>query len=65
VQNRGNRYTLIGSIMTMSIKVKIPSLVRTMSIHRHEGLNVVEGNTCSYSHPTWKSISRAMMEKMF
>jgi hypothetical protein len=50
--------------MTMSAKMRIPFLVRTMSIHQQEELSVTEGNTCSCFHPMWKSASRAMMAKM-
>jgi hypothetical protein len=56
--------THFGLIMTMSTKVRMSSLVSTMSTHQQEELNVVEGNTCNCSCPTWKQASHTMMEKV-
>jgi hypothetical protein len=43
--------------MTTSTKVRMSSLVSIMSIHQLEELNVIEGNACNYSCPTWKPAS--------
>ncbi len=40
--------------MIMSTRAQMLSLVNTMSICRHEKLNVVKGSTCNCSFPTWK-----------
>jgi hypothetical protein len=64
VQDRGSRFAHIGLVMTMLAKVKIPFVMRTMSIHQQEELSVTERNTCSCSHPTWKSTSCVVMAKM-
>jgi len=48
----------------MSAKVRMPSLVNTMSTCRQKELNVVEGNTCNCFHPTWKPAYQAMVAKV-
>ncbi len=40
------------------------SLVSIMSIHQRQELNVIKGNTCNCSHPTWKLTSHAMVTKV-
>jgi hypothetical protein len=50
--------------MTMSVRVRMPSLVSTMSTHWQKELNVVEKNTCNYSRPKWKLTSCTMAAKM-
>jgi len=35
-----------------------------MSTHRQKELNVVEGSTCDYSHPTWKPAFHTMVTKV-
>ncbi len=50
--------------MTMSTKVQIPSLVKTMSTCQREKLNMVEGSACNYSCPTWKPTFPIMATKM-
>jgi hypothetical protein len=54
----------VGSTMTTSAKVWISFLVKTMSTHRWEEWNIVEGNVCNCSHPTWRSTSRAKATKV-
>jgi hypothetical protein len=48
----------------MSTRVRIPSLVNTMSTCWWEKLNMVEGSSCSYSCPTWKPTFFLMATKM-
>jgi hypothetical protein len=45
-------------------KVQISSLVKIMSIRRQKELTVIEGNTCNYSHLTWKLASHTMATKV-
>jgi hypothetical protein len=40
--------------MITLVKVQMSSLVSTMSNRRQEELNVIEGNACNCSCPTWK-----------
>ncbi len=64
MQDRGSKSTHVGSAMTTSTKVQMPSLVNTMSIHRQKEFNMFEGSTCSYFHPTWKLASCTMAAKV-
>jgi len=50
--------------MTTLAKVRMPFLVNTMLIHWWKELNVVKGNTCNCSHPTWKLTSHIMATKV-
>jgi hypothetical protein len=50
--------------MTTLVKVQIPYLVSTMSTCQRKELNVVEGSTCNYFHPTWKPTSHIMATKV-
>jgi hypothetical protein len=50
--------------MTTSIKVRMPSLVNTMSTHWREELNVVKRSSCNCFHPMWKLTSYAMAPKV-
>ncbi len=63
-QDRRNKSTQVWSTMTTLIKVWMPSLVNTMSIHWREELNVVKKSSCNCFHPTWKLASRAMAPKV-
>jgi hypothetical protein len=50
--------------MIMSVKVRMPSFVSTMSTHQQKELNVIEGNACNCSCPTWKPTSHIMVAKV-
>jgi len=55
---------MLGWQWQTSIRLQMPSLVKTMSTRQHEELNVFEGNTCTCFHPTWKSTSHTMAIKV-
>jgi hypothetical protein len=50
--------------MTTLVRVRMPPLVSTMSIRPWKQLNVVEGNACHCSCPTWKLTFRPMVAKV-
>ncbi len=58
-----NKYARVGLAMIRSTRVRIPSLVNTMSTHQQEDLDMVETSTCSCSHLMWKPTSCAMVAK--
>jgi hypothetical protein len=63
-QYQGSKFVRVELVMTMLVKVRMPSLVSTMSTHRQKELNVVEGNACNCSCPTWKLASHIMATKV-
>jgi len=63
-QDQQNRSVHLGSTMTTLIRIWIPYLVNTMSIHWWKEWNVVGRNMCSCSQPTWKSTFHAMATKV-
>ncbi len=50
--------------MTMSVKLWVPYLVNTMSIHQWKELNMVEESAFNYFHPTWNLTFRTMVTKV-
>jgi hypothetical protein len=48
VQEWGNKSTCVGLVVTMLIRVRIPSLVSTMSTHWQKELNVAKGSAYNY-----------------
>jgi hypothetical protein len=59
-----NKFACVGSIMIMSAKVQMSSLVSIMSSHQQEELNVVEGSACNCSYLMWKPTSYVMAIKV-
>jgi hypothetical protein len=64
MQDQRSKLTHVGWAITTLIKVRIPSLVSTMSTCQWKELNVVEGNACSHFYPTWKLTSCVMATRV-
>jgi hypothetical protein len=64
VQGRRSKFVQVGLAMTTLVRMRMPSLVSTMSTHRQKELNVVEESACDCSHPTWKPTFDTMVTKV-
>jgi hypothetical protein len=63
-QDQGNKSTHVGSMMTTSTKVQMPSLVNIMLTRQWKELNVLKGSACNCSRPTWKPAFHIMSTKV-
>jgi len=59
-QYQGSKSARVWLAMTTSTKMRIPSLVSTISTHWPKELNMFKESTCNCSHPTWKLTSHRM-----
>jgi hypothetical protein len=64
MQDWQNKSIRVGSVMTTSARVWIPSLVNTTSTCWQKEWNMVQGSACNYSHPTWNSTSYTIATKI-
>jgi hypothetical protein len=64
VQDQQSESACVGSTMTTSTRVRIPSLVSHNVNLSTKEWNMVEKNVCNFSHPTWKLASHVMAAKM-